>query len=68
MMFLIYKFIVSGTDIDKKSLNLVWIVASQHSQLIDAQSQLNIFINSGIESKYLRELTDQDPVPTDIVS
>jgi hypothetical protein len=65
-MFLIYKFIVSGFDENLNPISNQWLVASQHSQLVDAQAQLQRFIDSGINSNYLRQLTDQDAVPSDI--
>ena len=66
-MFIIYRFYSSYLDsITKQTILNVWEITSQHSQLIDAEAQLQRFIDSGVSVNYLRLLTDQDPIPTDI--
>ncbi len=64
MLYIIYKWVASGVDVMTGiPLTNVWIVASEHSKEVDAQSQLNRFINSGIVSSQLQIVSDGS-IPT----
>ena len=65
-MNLIYQFFLNYTPIFSSSQTNVWIVVGRFSNQIDSDSQQTRLIDSGIDANYLRQLTDADPVPTDI--
>lgn len=68
-MFVIYQFFPSFIDPITADVSYnIWKKVSTNSLLVDAQAQLSRLISYGVDSNYLRQLTDADPVPTDIPS
>ncbi len=66
-MYIIYKFFQSYVDFVTSETQLdVWIAAACFTQLVDAEDQMQRFIDMGDDPDYLRLLMDSDPVPTDI--
>lgn len=68
-MYILYEFFPSYVvPLSGAILVDVWISVGKFSQLVDAETQKQMLIDQGIPSNYLRILTDQDPVPSDIPS
>lgn len=64
-MYIIYQFFVTRIT-PFETLNNQWSLVSQHTQLEDAQLQLQRFVDSGVPVNQLQQLTDQDSIPTSI--
>lgn len=53
-MFNVYEFVINGIDYDGNILENIWVIRSQHTQLIDAEVQLQRFVDQGILPENLK--------------
>lgn len=67
-MYCLYQFFPTYSPYKDVTQTNIWVQVQICTLLEDAEAQQTRLIASGIDSNYLRQLTDADPVPNDIPS